>query len=143
MKQLVSAALLVALLGACKGDAGPAGPTGPQGPAGGSGTGTRIQLTGTLDALGNASRALPAEAGSVSDLPILACYVANPAQPAAQRAWFQIGSVQLPPDVPTADDPSGVLSNCILEADAADPTRLRASLEGETPGWLYAFVVLY
>ncbi len=98
---------------------------------------------GTLNASGAASVALPRDAGNIEDLPILGCYVADPFGSAQNRVWYQISSVQLPDDVPTNEDPSGVLSNCILEADDGDPNRLRATIEGETPGWLYQFVVIY
>ena len=98
---------------------------------------------GNLDAEGRASVALPRDAGNVNNLPAVSCYVADPLDAAANRVWYQIGSVQLPVDLPTEDDPNGVLSNCIVEADAGDPNRLRATIEGETPGWLYQFVAVY
>ncbi len=98
---------------------------------------------GTLDVRGDASVPLPRAAGNVNSLPALSCYVADPFDAPQNRVWYQIGSVQLPPDVPTEDDPNGVLSNCILEADNQDPNRLRATIEGETPGWLYQFVAVY
>ena len=98
---------------------------------------------GNLDADGSATVVLPRDAGNINNLPALSCYVADPLASAANRVWYQIGSVQLPDDVPTADDPNGVLSNCIIETDAGDPNRLRATIEGETPGWLYQFVAVY
>lgn len=98
---------------------------------------------GNLDALGTASVALPREAGNINNLPVVSCYVADPLDAAQNRVWYQIGSVQLPADLPTEDDPNGVLSNCIVESDAGDPNRLRATIEGETPGWLYQFVAIF
>jgi len=98
---------------------------------------------GNLDALGSASVLLPREAGNINNLPAVSCYVADPFDPPASRVWYQIGSVQLPPDLPTEDDPNGVLSNCIVESDGGDPNRLVATIEGETPGWLYQFVVVF
>lgn len=67
------------LLTGCKGadgatgPAGPLGPVGPAGPIGAAGQ-TRIALTGNLDAVGAASRTLPAAAGSGTNLPLFACY---------------------------------------------------------------------
>jgi hypothetical protein len=95
---------------------------------------------GTLNASGNASVNLPAAAGNTNNLPSLTCYTANPSDPPGSRVWFAVGSVELPARI----DPSReVLSNCILEASFEDPNRLMATLEGETPGWLYQFVVVY
>ena len=79
-------------------------------------------------------------AGNTSNIPALTCYTADPTDPPESRVWFAVGSVELPVRV----DPSGeVLSNCILEASPNNANRLLATLEGETPGWLYQFVVVY
>jgi hypothetical protein len=95
---------------------------------------------GTLSASGNASVELPQAAGNTSNLPALTCYTADPTVPAESRVWFTVASVELPVRV----DPQGeVLSNCILEASPNNTNRLLATLEGETPGWLYQFVVVY
>jgi len=95
---------------------------------------------GTLNAGGNASVELPSAAGNTSNIPALTCYTADPTDPPESRVWFAVGSVELPVRV----DPSGeVLSNCILEASPNNANRLLATLEGETPGWLYQFVVVY
>jgi hypothetical protein len=64
-------------LAACKGADGAIGPDGAQGipgPTGPAGVGTRLTLTGTLDANGVASRTLPAAAGNKDNLPLMACY---------------------------------------------------------------------
>jgi hypothetical protein len=98
---------------------------------------------GNLDANGSISVPLPREAGNINNLPAVSCYVADPFDPPASRVWYQIGSVQLPADLPTEDDPNGVLSNCIVEPDNGDPNRLMATIEGETPGWLYQIVAVF
>jgi hypothetical protein len=95
---------------------------------------------GTLNASGNASVELPPSAGNTSNLPALTCYTANPADPPDSRVWFAVGSVELPLRV---DPQREVLSNCILEGSPTGSNRLMATLEGETPGWLYQFVVVY
>jgi hypothetical protein len=73
------AVVLCIMLAACsgaEGATGPEGAPGPQGPAGPSGAPgqTRLVLTGNLDAAGNATRTLPAAAGSNTNLPLFACY---------------------------------------------------------------------
>lgn len=78
----VLAVLLTGIAG-CKGAEGPIGPigpqgaqgaTGPQGPAGTPGQ-VRLNLSGTLDASGNAFRDLSAAVGTASNPPLFACYV--------------------------------------------------------------------
>ena len=95
---------------------------------------------GLLDAGGNASEPLPARAGNTNNPPALTCYTADPDVPARDRVWFAVSSVELPERVDPARE---VLSNCIVEADPFDSNRLMATIEGETPGWLYQFVVVY
>jgi hypothetical protein len=97
-----------------------------------------LRFTGVLDNFGSASVNLPREAGSPDNPPALTCYTADPQAPASERAWFQLSSVQLPNDIG-----GDVLSNCLLEPSPSDPRRLMATIEGEEPGWLYAFVVVY
>ena len=95
---------------------------------------------GVLNASGNGSELLPAAAGNVNALPALTCYTADPTVPASQRVWFAVSSVELPVRV---DPQREVLSNCILEPSPDNPNRLMATIEGETPGWHYQFVVVY
>lgn len=93
---------------------------------------------GVIASDGTASRALPANAGTPDRLPALTCYTSHP----DDRVWFAVGSVELPPGtVPPGED--DVLSNCILEPSFDNPNRLVATIEGETPGWLFQFVVVY
>ena len=81
---------------------------------------------GVLDNNGDASVLLPREAGTPNRLPALSCYTADP----RFREWFLVASVEGE-------------SNCILEPSFEDPNRLMATIEGETPGWLYHVVVVY
>lgn len=154
MRRIAMLALAVAVtsLSACKGDAGPAGPAGPSGPAGptgatgpagppGTGSGSRVyRANGILDANGFATVVLPAEAGTPTSLPVLACYTAAP----GSSVWFHVGSVELPaayfPNIPSSDR---VLDNCILEPSPGDAQRLNATIEGQPPNWQYAFTVIY
>lgn len=91
-----------------------------------TGNGEVWRAEGLLDNTGSASVMLPRDAGTPNRLPALTCYTSHP----QERVWFLIGSVE---DV----------SNCILEPAFEDPNRLMATIEGETPGWLYHFVVVY
>ncbi len=152
MKRLLWSALAVVTMAACKGDAGPTGPQGPGGPAGpqgpqgppgpagpqgpvgppggGGGTSTRVTLLGFLDGNGDVTRALTMDTGGAEDLPLVACYVADPNVPVGEADWFVVASVN-------------EVSNCILEAVPGTPGRFQAVIEGETPGWRYAFVIMY
>lgn len=91
-----------------------------------TGNGEIWRAEGVLNASGSASVRLPRDAGTPNSLPSLTCYTADP----ADRVWFVIGSVE-------------AVSNCILEPDPDNSNRLLATIEGETPGWLYHFVVVY
>lgn len=91
-----------------------------------TGNGEVWRAEGVLDGSGSASVLLPRDAGTPNRLPALTCYTADP----LDRVWFLIGSVEN-------------VSNCILEPDFDNSNRLRATLEGETPGWLFHFVVVY
>lgn len=146
---MLAFAVLATTLSACKGDAGPAGPTGAAGPAGaigpagppGTGSGSRVyRANGILDTDGFATVVLPAEAGTPTSLPVLACYTAAP----GSSVWFQVGSVELPseyfPNIPASDR---VLDNCILEPSKSDPQRLNATIEGQPPNWQYTFTVIF
>jgi hypothetical protein len=53
------------------------GATGATGSDGADGPGTRIVLTGILDSHGSASRLLPAEAGTITDIPVIAVYLSD------------------------------------------------------------------
>jgi len=89
------------------------------------------RVSGTLDGLGNAIVTLPRELGTPERLPALSCYTANSnVDQAPFLDWFQVASVE-------------GASNCILQQNRTDPNRLDAVIEGETPGWLYQFVVVY
>lgn len=106
-----------------------------------SSTGAQIyRVTGTLSADGSASVVLPTEVGTINNLPALTCYTASP----QDLYWFQVGSVELPaeyfPGIPQADR---VLDNCIVEPAEAGSQRLRATIEGQPPNWLYAFTLVY
>jgi hypothetical protein len=87
-----------------------------------------FRTSGTLDGSGNALVTLPQEIGNAERLPALSCYTADPQ--AQFLDWFQIASVE-------------GTSNCILQESRSDPNRLDAVIEGETPGWLYQFVLVY
>ena len=89
-------------------------------------SGDIFRREGTLDGNGSVSVLLPREAGNPGRLPALSCYTADP----VNREWFLVASVEGE-------------SNCILEPAFEDPNRLMATIEGETPGWLYHFVVVY
>jgi hypothetical protein len=79
--------------------------------------------------VGYATVDLPLAAGDMDDLPALTCYVRNPNAPnAANRVWYAVSSS-------IADD-----SNCLLEPSGSG---LAATLEGESIGWEYQFVVVY
>lgn len=72
MRGGIGALLLAALaLVACEGPEGPMGPPGPEGEAG---PGTHITFTGQFDEDGNATVSLPAEAGTIDNLPVISCY---------------------------------------------------------------------
>lgn len=133
-------ALAATILTACKGDAGPTGPAGPEGAAGPASGSRAYRANGILDSLGFATVGLPAEAGTPTSLPVLACYTAAP----GSSVWFQVGSVELPsdyfPNIPIRDR---VLDNCILEPSPVDPQRLNATIEGQPPNWQYAFTVIF
>ncbi len=149
---MLAFAVIATTLPACKGDAGPVGPAGPQGPAGptgatgpagppGTGSGSRVyRANGILNENGFATVTLPAEAGTPTSLPVLACYTAAP----GSSVWFLVGSVELPsqyfPNIPAGDR---VLDNCILEPSPTDPQRLNATIEGQPPNWQYAFVAIF
>lgn len=154
MKRIAFVLTAVLALAACQGEAGPAGPPGPQGPqgaagpagpqgpvgpAGSGGETTRLTLMGSLDANGSATRALTVRTTGATSLPLIACYTADPSEPEATRAWFQVSSVQLPSDVPTEEP---VLDNCLLVGTGV-PGEFEAIIEGQPAGWLYAFVVVY
>lgn len=82
------------------GPTGPAGPTGPQGPAGPPGAegppgpGTQVAFVGQLDSSGSAVVQLPPEAGTISDPPVVTCYLSdNPNGPFLIIATGSDGSV--------------------------------------------------
>lgn len=132
---------LLALLGlaACKGDAGPAGPQGPPGPTGpqgvqglpgptGSAGGTRINVTGTADAQGRATVALPVAAGTnVLAPPAMACYVMILS--ISNTIWWTV-----------ADGFGGSSEFCYLSFTGANWNAVMTQM---TPGDRAAFVVVY
>jgi hypothetical protein len=98
--RLVTPLLALTLL-ACEGPAGPAGPqgapgangaTGPQGPSGQAGPGTRLWLQGRTNTGGMAEILLPASAGTMSNPPLITCYLAFFLQGATvPSSWVQVG----------------------------------------------------
>lgn len=70
-------ALLAALLltAACEGPVGPMGPAGPQGPPGP--TGQTWFYGGVLNSAGDVSIYIPPEAGTITRLPQVTCYIAS------------------------------------------------------------------
>lgn len=104
-------------------------------------TGTGVVWRSEIGQIGTSGRVsvdLPGAAGTPDRLPALTCYTSHP----DDRVWYAVGSVELPPGtVPPGEQ--DVLSNCILEPSTRNPNRLMATMEGETPGWLYQFVVVY
>ncbi len=106
------------------GPAGPQGATGPAGPVGPGGGANRLVLTGVMDANGRGSRSLPSEAGTMTQPPLLTCYVRD----VAQDTWFATGT-------------GFVTEFCSLRKSTAGP--LEAVIDGGTPGTMYAFVVVW
>lgn len=109
------------------GPAGPTGPTGPQGPQGPAGPGTRIQFTGQFAPDGTATVDLPSAAGTMSNLPVIACYLA-----------FTLGGVTY--WVKAGDPVDSPNSACFAFADS---TGLAVAFEGGTGGQSYAVIVVY
>lgn len=70
----LAAMLLVLLTLACE---GPTGPEGPPGPEGEPGPGTHIAFVGQFNSSGSAVVQLPAEAGTISNPPVVTCYVSD------------------------------------------------------------------
>ena len=100
MNRLVPLMLCALLTAGCQGDAGPTGPQGPQGaigpqgpqgPQGPAGT-AMIMMTGTLDATGAAFVHLPALAGTISNPPLVTCYIA---QFANSQVWLVMATDDL------------------------------------------------
>ena len=65
--------LVLELASACE---GPTGPEGPPGKPGEPGVVSRLVFEGELDAVGSVSITLPPEAGTITNPPIVTCYVA-------------------------------------------------------------------
>ncbi len=146
MSRATAALMLVCALtlGACQGIEGPMGPAGPEGPGGPGGTGpagpqgaqgpagpagpnggaNRLVLTGVLDADGRGARILPVEAGSMTQPPLLSCYVRDE----GQNTWFATGT-------------GFVTEFCSLRASTSGP--LEAVIDGGVPGTTYAFVIIW
>lgn len=80
--------------------------------------------------VGFATVNLPREAGTMTDLPALTCYVRNQndPDPVERETWYTVSSS-------IADD-----TNCLLERSGSG---LAATLIGEEIGWEYQFVVVY
>lgn len=113
-----------------QGPQGPAGPQGPQGPAGPTGPGNRIDYSGQFDPDGTATRALPAEAGTISNLPALGCYLYFVSS-GGIGYWVKAGD--------PIDSPS---SACALQQTPNDTT-LTVLFTGGTGGQSYQMIVVY
>ena len=80
-KRILPVALMSLLLVACSKE----GPTGPVGPPGPAGPGTRIVLSGTVDASANGSgQVIAVPQLNLSDFPIVAVYISD-----NTGAWIQ------------------------------------------------------
>lgn len=120
-------AIALVVVTACKGADGAVGPEGPQGPAGppgAQGTGTRITFTGVVNTQGTATALLPAAAGTVTNLPALACYISD-----VDQTWLVVAIDT------NVDIACGI--------GAATGGQLGVTLTGAPAGWRYAFVVVY
>ena len=69
------------------GPVGTSGPQGEQGIDGAAGSGTRLVARGVLDVSGSATLDLPPELGTISDPPLVGCYVSPDGS-----EWFVIGA---------------------------------------------------
>ena len=116
------APLLLFALASCEGPAGPMGPAGEDGEAG---PGTRIVFSGQVPDGGLVEVALPSEAGTMADPPVVAGYIA-----------------------PTPADPFYVVSDAYTEDTAWMALHtldgvLHAVLVQAPVGWHYRIVVIY
>jgi len=122
------AALLFVL--ACEGPVGPEGPPGPTGPAG---PGTPITFNGTIDANGEALVNLPAQAGTASDPPVVACYVSDQPQGpflvVSFDSWYDPGQAEY------------YFEGCALGTGTSGT--LAVAFFGMPPGWYYWVVVVF
>ena len=125
--RLVLGLCLVFGLAACEG---------PMGPAGASGPGTRLVLDGTANGSGIAAVDLPAEAGTLDDPPVIACYISSNGS-----SWVIIAfDIDTDTDVETGTDFAGFLG-CFLDPGPANNISVVA--EGVPPGWLLRVVIVY
>lgn len=122
--------LLVSLaVGGCEGPVGPVGPQGDQGEQGEQGEpgpGTRLTFLGQITADGTAVIALPAEAGTATDMPAISVYIAD----APDGPWLAVNDGYTDGGTPwfAVIQDSGVLHVVVLEA---------------TPGVYYQVVVVF
>ena len=125
--RFVVASCLVFGLAACEG---------PMGPAGAPGPGTRLVLNGTANGSGIASVELPADAGDLTNPPVVACYISSNG-----ASWIIIAfDIDTDTDVETGTNVAGFLG-CFLDPGTANNISVVA--EGVPPGWLLRVVVVY
>ncbi len=108
------------------------------GPAGVPGPGTRHVVDGVANVSGIASVDLPAEAGTVTDPPVVACYISPPDD---GQSWFIIAfDSDTDTDVETGTDIAGFVG-CFL--DPGPSNNITVVVEGIPAGWLFRAVVIY
>jgi hypothetical protein len=106
------------------------------GPAGAPGPGTRLVLNGTVDASGEATVDLPAEAGTIDSPPAVTCYLSE-----TGTQWLIISlDSDSDTDVETGTDFFGV-SACLL--GQSTDGNLNVAIVGVPPDWLFRVVVIY
>jgi hypothetical protein len=95
-----------------------------------------VVLNGTANGNGVASVALPAEAGDLTNPPVVACYISSDGS-----SWIIIAfDIDTDTDVDTNTDVAGFLG-CFLDPGAANNIAVVA--EGVPPGWLLRVVIVY
>ena len=125
--RLLVALLVPCVLAACEGPLGPEGPTGStgaQGPTGEPGPGTRVVRTGSLDSSGAGFVHLPDAAGTLSDPPAVACYVARSA---SDNVWVVVAS-------------SNATGACGLIGHLS---HIDVGIVESSPGWAFRIVAVY
>ncbi len=133
MRLTAAVVLVMVFVAGCEGDAGPTGPQGPPGPAGTlgepgpagpPGPGTRVTISGEIGPNGIGRWQLPPEAGTLIDLPVIACYISSDGS-----AWFPV------------EYPADVGPRCTI-IGAPDGSLIVAIMDAP-PGWSYFISVVY